>query len=173
MVEMLLSAFVHSFVIMTIAVVAVMDLDVAATGSYYSFGFMVFSWVVLTMNYRATFITTTYNFVFLAALAVSFLTYLLFACVYCSLPSMFPEVHLGRQLWQSFLARPSLCSARLWINSCKHRDVAVVVRYGSEARNVRIEPQQLCRKARGMELSSTWFGIRSSGWEVSQYRCLP
>ena len=173
MVEMLLSAFVHSFVIMTIAVVAVMDLDVAATGSYYSFGFMVFSWVVLTMNYRATFITTTYNFVFLAALAVSFLTYLLFACVYCSLPSMFPEVRLGRQLWQSFLARPSLCSARLWINSCKHRDVAVVVRYGSEARNVRIEPQQLCRKARGMELSSTWFGIRSSGWEVSQYRCLP
>ncbi|CAE7251714.1 putative phospholipid-transporting ATPase DRS2 [Symbiodinium microadriaticum] len=93
MVEMLLSAFVHSFVIMTIAVVAVMDLDVAATGSYYSFGFMVFSWVVLTMNYRATFITTTYNFVFLAALAVSFLTYLLFACVYCSLPSMFPEVY--------------------------------------------------------------------------------
>ena len=94
-VEMLLSAFVHSFVIMTIAVVAVMDLDVAATGSYYSFGFMVFSWVVLTMNYRATFITTTYNWVFLAALGVSFVSYLLFALVYCNLPTIFPEVNLG------------------------------------------------------------------------------
>ena len=32
--------------------------------------------VVLTMNYRATFITTTYNWVFVASLAVSFATYL-------------------------------------------------------------------------------------------------
>ncbi|CAE7514855.1 unnamed protein product, partial [Symbiodinium pilosum] len=115
MVEMLLSAFVHSFVIMTIAVVAVMDLDVAATGSYYSFGFMVFSWVVLTMNYRATFITTTYNSVFAAALAVSFISYLLFAFVYCNLPSVFPEVygifrHVVRNpvFWMGSLAVPLL-----------------------------------------------------------------
>ena len=128
MVEMLLSAFVHSFVIMTIAVVAVMDLDVAATGSYYSFGFMVFSWVVLTMNYRATFITTTYNFVFLAALAVSFLTYLLFACVYCSLPSMFPEVRLGRQLGESFLNCQACCCEVML-------HLMVLVRYGSSWRN--------------------------------------
>ncbi|CAK9018579.1 unnamed protein product [Durusdinium trenchii] len=93
MIEMLLSAFVHSMVIMTVAVVSVGDLDIGATGSYYSFSFMIFSWVVVTMNYRAIFITTTYNWVFVASLVASFATYLLFAIVYCQLPSFFPEVY--------------------------------------------------------------------------------
>jgi len=115
MIEMLLSAIVHSLVIMTVAVVSMGDLDIGATGSYYSFSFMVFSWVVLTMNYRATFITTTYNWVFVASLAVSFATYLLFVVLYSDLPSFFPEVyglafHVMQKplFWMGTLAVPLL-----------------------------------------------------------------
>eukprot|EP00931_Biecheleriopsis_adriatica_P049981 TRINITY_DN28922_c0_g1_i1.p1 TRINITY_DN28922_c0_g1~~TRINITY_DN28922_c0_g1_i1.p1 ORF type:complete len:1537 (-),score=281.76 TRINITY_DN28922_c0_g1_i1:177-4787(-) len=93
MIEMLLSALVHSFVLMTVAVVAVGDVDVAATGNYYSFGFMVFTWLIITMNYRAVFITTTYNWVFVAGILSSLALYVLFLLVYCNLPSIFPEVY--------------------------------------------------------------------------------
>ncbi|CAJ1432175.1 unnamed protein product [Effrenium voratum] len=115
MIEMLLSAFVHSFVIMTVAVISFGDLDIGATGSYYSFSFMIFTWVVLTMNYRATFITTTINWIFLAALAVSFATYLLFAVVYTNVPMIFPEVYgllmhvFGQStFWMGSVAVPTL-----------------------------------------------------------------
>lgn len=117
MIEMLLSAFVHSLVIMTVAVVSVGDLDIGATGSYYSFSFMIFSWVVLTMNYRATFITTTYNWVFVASLGVSFFTYVLFVVLYSDLPSFFPEVyglafHVTQRplFWMGTLAVPLLAT---------------------------------------------------------------
>eukprot|EP00438_Fugacium_kawagutii_P035118 Skav218758 [mRNA] locus=scaffold1372:94796:116532:- [translate_table: standard] len=115
MVEMLLSAFVHSLVIMTVAVVSFGDLDIGATGSYYSFSFMIFAWLILTMNYRITFITTTYNWVFLAALLVSFATFALFVVLYSDLPNLFPEVyglafHVMQKplFWMGTLAVPLL-----------------------------------------------------------------
>ena len=81
--------------------------------------------VCLTMNYRATFITTTYNWVFVAALAVSLVTYMFLvlptACWVYGLnlirpwkPSLIFSFHL--QWTRFFSSDPSrLCISVFWV----------------------------------------------------------
>ncbi|CAE7573810.1 ALA3 [Symbiodinium natans] len=84
LVEMLLSAAVHSCVIGFVMLLVCRDMYLLQAGDYYTFGTIVFTVLVIAMNYRAAFLTRTWNWVTVAGQLSSFLTYLLFLAVYCN-----------------------------------------------------------------------------------------
>eukprot|EP00913_Durusdinium_trenchii_P003354 g3104.t1 len=88
LVEMLLSAAVHSCVIGFVMLMVFYDMSILQTGDFYTFGTTVFTVLVISMNYRAAFSMRTWNWVTLAGQACSFLIYLIFLLVYCNIEWM-------------------------------------------------------------------------------------
>lgn len=84
MAECLLSAFVHSLVILCVSLLAFSGMDVHGAGDYYTFGTAMYTFLIIASNYRVAFITTTWNWLSVAALAASFLMYALCLIVYGS-----------------------------------------------------------------------------------------
>ncbi|CAJ1392126.1 unnamed protein product [Effrenium voratum] len=82
LVEMLLSAAVHSCVIGYVMLLVFRDMSILDAGDFYTFGTTVFSVLVISMNYRAAFVTRTWNWVTIAGQAFSFLIYVVFLVVY-------------------------------------------------------------------------------------------
>lgn len=112
-VEMLLSAAVHSCVIGFVMLMVFHDMSILHTGDFYTFGTMagpwcsyftsleVFTVLMISMNYRAAFVTRTWNWLTLLGQAFSFLIYAplgpaflgredlrLFLLLYCDVPWM-------------------------------------------------------------------------------------
>jgi len=83
LVETLLSAFVHSVAILVVLVLAFTHFSYAGVGDYYSFNTAVFTWLIIAMNYRVAFLTTTWNWIVVAAQVVSFLMYVIFLVFLC------------------------------------------------------------------------------------------
>lgn len=115
MVEMLLSALVHSLILFMVMMLAFDNMDTMHSNDYYSFGTSVFTWLVVTMNYRVVFVTSTVNWVFVAAIASSFATYVLFLAVYCRSGWLSPwmynvDVQMVQEplFWIGLLAVPAL-----------------------------------------------------------------
>jgi len=115
MVEMLLSALVHSLILFMVMMLAFDKMDTMHANDYYSFGTSVFTWLVFAMNYRVIFVTSTINIVFVAALASSFGVYILFLAVYCRSEWLSPwmynvDVEMMQEplFWIGLLAVPAL-----------------------------------------------------------------
>ncbi|CAK9002666.1 Probable phospholipid-transporting ATPase IA (ATPase class I type 8A member 1) (Chromaffin granule ATPase II) [Durusdinium trenchii] len=99
LVEMLLSAAVHSCVIGFVMLMVFYDMSILQTGDFYTFGTTVFTVLVISMNYRAAFVTRTWNWVTLAGQACSFLIYLIFLLVYCNIEWMTEHFQLDTELF--------------------------------------------------------------------------
>eukprot|EP00929_Paragymnodinium_shiwhaense_P083793 TRINITY_DN44759_c0_g1_i2.p1 TRINITY_DN44759_c0_g1~~TRINITY_DN44759_c0_g1_i2.p1 ORF type:complete len:1640 (+),score=354.07 TRINITY_DN44759_c0_g1_i2:149-5068(+) len=115
MVETLLSAFVHSIIILIVMVFAWDSLNVVEVGDYYTFGTSVYSWLILAMNYRVAFITTTWNVVVVAVWLGSTLMYIVFIWAYSQQSKMNPFMygvsnHMTKAplFWICALAVPAL-----------------------------------------------------------------
>ncbi|CAE7651916.1 ATP8B2 [Symbiodinium sp. CCMP2592] len=80
LVEMLLSAAVHSCVIGVVMLLVCHDMYVLQAGDFYTFGTIVFTVLVIAMNYRAAFLTRTWNVVTVAGQLCSFLIYARLVC---------------------------------------------------------------------------------------------
>eukprot|EP00933_Yihiella_yeosuensis_P004379 TRINITY_DN108747_c0_g1_i1.p1 TRINITY_DN108747_c0_g1~~TRINITY_DN108747_c0_g1_i1.p1 ORF type:complete len:621 (+),score=91.91 TRINITY_DN108747_c0_g1_i1:3-1865(+) len=64
-------------------VLAFHSLNVVGSGDYYTFGTIVFTILIIAMNYRAAFVTRTWNYLTLAAHGFSWAVFILFYAVYC------------------------------------------------------------------------------------------
>ncbi|CAK9063796.1 unnamed protein product [Durusdinium trenchii] len=104
LVEMLLSAAVHSCVIGFVMLMVFYDMSILQTGDFYTFGTTVFTVLVISMNYRAAFVTRTWNWVTLAGQACSFLIYLIFLLVYCNIEWMTEHFQLDTECQAAWCA---------------------------------------------------------------------
>jgi len=94
MTEMLLSALVHSLILFWVMMLAFSPMQCTTIGDYYSFGTVIYTWLIIAMNYRVIFITTTMNWLFAAAVVSSFLMYALFMIVYCTWDWLEPFMYM-------------------------------------------------------------------------------
>lgn len=111
LIEMLLSAAVHSCVIGFVMLMVYHDMSILHAGDYYTFGTTVFSVLLVSMNYRAAFVTRTWNWVTLAGQACSFFLYLLFLLLYCNVEWMTQHF----QPWMYKVPNTMATSPHLWI----------------------------------------------------------
>lgn len=93
MAEMLLSALVHSLILFMVMMLAFSKMDTVNANDYYTFGTSVFTWLIVAMNYRVIFVTSTINLVFVAALGASLVTYMFFLGVYCRVQWLSPWMY--------------------------------------------------------------------------------
>lgn len=81
--EMLLSALVHSLVILLVMSFASESFSLVGAGDFYTFGTTVFSVLIIAMNYRVIFITRTWNWISVVSWLFSFVFYGFFLVMYC------------------------------------------------------------------------------------------
>jgi len=126
MTEMLLSSLVHSLIIFGVMWYAFDTMDTMHANDYYGFGTSVFTWLIVAMNYRVVFITTTINWVFAASVLVSFGTLAMFLGIYCRVQWLSPwmynvDIHMVQDplFWIGLLAVPGLAimvdSFKAWL----------------------------------------------------------
>jgi len=115
MAETLLSAFVHSLVILCVLLLAFPGMDSHQAGDYYTFGTAVYTCLITGSNYRVAFLTATWNWLSVAAMAASFAMYALFLIVYGYWKSLGPPMysvpkHMASNLpfWFCVIAVPLL-----------------------------------------------------------------
>merc|ERR1712226_567198 len=90
-------------------------MDISAVGDYYTFGTAVYSWLIIAMNYRVAFITTTWNWISVATIAASLAMYIFFITVYCLWEWFDPHMYMvashmvGNSIfWLGALAVPGI-----------------------------------------------------------------
>lgn len=122
LVEMLLSAAVHSCVIGVVMLLVCHDMYVLQAGDFYTFGTIVFTVLVIAMNYRAAFLTRTWNVVTVAGQLCSFLIYALFLAVYCC-----RSVSDKLQPWMYGVPGRMMSSPQFWICAFTVPALAMVI----------------------------------------------
>merc|ERR1719238_2555363 len=68
MAEALLSALLHAVILVKVLAAAMPGMNTDGLGGYYAFGTAAFSCLIMAMNYRAAFLTKTWNWVSVAAM---------------------------------------------------------------------------------------------------------
>jgi len=117
MAETLVSAVVHSLVILAITLLAFPGMDLKGAGDYYTFGTAVYTCLIILSNYRVAFLTITWNWFSVGSLALSFAMYAFFLAVYGALETLGPPMysvpaHMASNLpfWLCAIAVPVLAS---------------------------------------------------------------
>ena len=123
LIEMLLSAAVHSCVIGFVMMMVSHDMSILHVGDYYTFGTTVFTVLLVSMNYRAAFVTRTWNWVTLAGQACSFLVYVFFLLIYCNVEWMTEHF----QPWMYKVPDRMAKSPHLWICAITLPALAMVI----------------------------------------------
>eukprot|EP00928_Gymnodinium_smaydae_P062190 TRINITY_DN4610_c0_g1_i1.p1 TRINITY_DN4610_c0_g1~~TRINITY_DN4610_c0_g1_i1.p1 ORF type:complete len:1745 (+),score=408.37 TRINITY_DN4610_c0_g1_i1:493-5235(+) len=119
MVETMLSALVHSLIILLVMLFAFHGLDVAQVGDYYTFGTSVYSWLIISMNYRVAFITTTWNWMSVCAWFSTFIFYIVFIVAYSMQSTVDPFMY---GVWQNMTSAPLF-----WIGALAVPALAIMV----------------------------------------------
>jgi len=80
--QALLSAITHSLIILTMTALAFPSMDIHGAGDYYTFGTAVYTCLLVDMNYRCAFITSTHNKYTVGSICASFVLYVFYLYVY-------------------------------------------------------------------------------------------
>jgi hypothetical protein len=80
--QTLLSAITHSTILLSYVGLAFPSMDIHGAGDYYTFGTAVYSCLLVDMNYRAAFITSTHNQYTFGSICASFILYAFYLVVY-------------------------------------------------------------------------------------------
>jgi len=85
--EALLSALLHAVILVKVLAAAMPGMSTDGLGGYYLFGTAAFSCLIMAMNYRAAFLTKTWNWLSLSAMFFgSFGLYIVFITIYGLMP---------------------------------------------------------------------------------------
>lgn len=82
--ETLASAAIHASALIAMSYFSYPHFVAYGNGDYYTFGTSIFTWLIITMNYRVAFLTTTWNWCVVGGLLISWTMYFAFILGYCS-----------------------------------------------------------------------------------------
>jgi len=120
--ETMFSAFVHSVILLMVIRFAYTGLDMVEIGDVWTFGTLVFTCLMLGVNYRLILITEAWNWIFWCGIVGGCVfPYVLFLIIYCSIPNWdvmnaLPMFHVSHRMvmqplfWLCLLTVPALAA---------------------------------------------------------------